>query len=104
MRPPKNVKDIQFFLGFCNFYKKFIKDFATIAHPLNAMFHKETPFLWTNECQIAFETLRQAVISAPVLSYSDYSKLFILYTDASDYGIRAAIHQIGENSIADILI
>ena len=58
MRSPKNVKDIQSFLGFCNFYKKFIKDFATIAHPLNALLHKGTPFLWTNECQTAFETLR----------------------------------------------
>ena len=97
MRPPKNVKDIQSFLGFCNFYKKFIKDFATIAHLLNALLHKGTPFLWTNECQTAFETLRQAVISAPVLSYPDYSKPFILYTDASDYGIGAAIHQIGDD-------
>ena len=57
IRPPKNVKDIQFFLSFCNFYKKFIKDFTTIAYPLNTLLYKETSFLWTNKCQNAFETL-----------------------------------------------
>ena len=57
MTPPKSVKDIQAFLGFCNFYKRFIKDFAKIAHLLIQLTHKNYKWNWTQECQTAFETL-----------------------------------------------
>jgi len=54
---PQTIKDIQKFLGFCNFYHRFVKDYSHIARPLFNLIKKETPWNWTTECNTAFETL-----------------------------------------------
>jgi len=54
---PRTVKDVQKFLGFCNFYRRFVKDYSHIARPLFNLTKKETPWNWTTECNTAFETL-----------------------------------------------
>ena len=95
MYPPRNV---QSFLGFCNFYKRFIQDFAHIAHPLTQLIRKSTEWKWTYDCQKAYEMLKQRVTSTSILAYPNFNKHFILYTDTSDYGIGAAVHQIGDDN------
>jgi len=87
------VKDIQKFLRFCNFYRRFVKDYSHIARPLFNLTKKETPWNWTTECNTAFETLQQTMITSPVLMLLDYEKPFTLITDASDYATGAILEQ-----------
>jgi hypothetical protein len=90
---PRTVKDVQKFLGFCNFYRRFVKDYSHIAWPLFNLTKKETPWNWTTECNMAFETLRQTMITSPVLMLLDHEKQFTLITDASDYATGAILEQ-----------
>jgi hypothetical protein len=62
---PTNVKGVRSFLGFGNFYRRFIRHFAEIARPLNALTKKDQPFKWTTECQEAFNTLKQKFSETP---------------------------------------
>jgi hypothetical protein len=64
---PTKVKEIQSFLGFCNFYRRFIHDYSKIAHPLFQLTKKDMPFTWTTDTQAAFDTLIHAFTTAPVL-------------------------------------
>ncbi len=95
---PKNAKDIKSFLGLVGYYRKFIQDFAKIAKPLTKLLKKDEKFLWNNECGISFETLKKSIISPPVLQYPDFSKEFIITTDASNYAIGAILSQGKINS------
>ena len=79
---PKKVKDIRSFLGLANYYRRFIKNFASIASPLTALLRKNAKFQWTVECQNAFDTLKQALISGPILSFPDFNLPFELYAVA----------------------
>jgi hypothetical protein len=88
--PPKTVKGVQSFLGFCNFYRRFIRDYGTTAKPLTHLTHKDTPFEFTPECLRAFEQLKERLIQAPVLSHYYPERLSRIETDASD-GMVAAI-------------
>jgi hypothetical protein len=90
---PRTVKDIQKFLRFCNFYRRFVKDYSHIARPLFNLTKKETPWNWTTECNMAFETLRQTMITSPVLMLPDHEKPFTLITDASNYTTGAILEQ-----------
>ena len=87
------VKEVQAFLGFCNFYCHFIKDYSTIARPLFNLTMKDTPFLWGPNQQTAFATLLHAFISAPVLALPNHSKPFRLITDASNFATGAILKQ-----------
>jgi hypothetical protein len=90
---PRMVKDIQKFLGFCNFYCCFVKDYSHIARPLFNLTKKEIPWNWTTKCNIAFETLRQTMITSLVLMLPDHKKLFTLIIDTSDYATGAILEQ-----------
>ena len=70
---PKKVKDERSFLGLANYYRRFIKSFAHIASPLTALLRKNEKFQWTDESQNAFATLKQSLISAPILSFPDFT-------------------------------
>ena len=91
---PKNVKDLRAFLGLCNYYRRFVKGFALIASPLNKLTSKNVKFSWSPECQTAFETLKKALISAPILSYPDFHLPSHLFVDASQTGIGLTLGQI----------
>ena len=82
---PSNLKEVQAFVGFCNFYRRFIKDFSKIVKPLVALTKKECPFIWSEACQQAFQELKDKVTVAPVLKHYDRTKPAILETDSSDY-------------------
>lgn len=96
---PKNTDEVRRFVAFCNYYRRFIKDFAQIANCLNGLLKKKAKFNWTEQCQSAFETMKTKLISPPILQYPDFSKTFVLTTDASDFALGAILSQgiIGED-------
>ena len=85
------VKDIQAFLGFANFYRRFIHNYANMTTPLTTLTQKNATWNWTESRQQAFNTLKQMFISAPVLTHWDPELPLIVKTDASDYVIVAII-------------
>ena len=95
---PTSQREVQQFLGLVSYYRRFIRDFATIAKPLHGLTEKNTQFRWTEQCQRAFDHLKQCLTNAPVLMFPDYSKMFILDTDASDTGIAAVLSQLDDNN------
>lgn len=90
---PTNVDDVRRFVAFCNYYRRFIKNFAEIAHPLNKMLRKNAIFGWKPECQVAFDTLKESLISPQILQFPDFKKEFILTTDASKTACGAVLAQ-----------
>ena len=90
---PKTVKDIQKFLGFCNFYRQFVKGYSELARPLFDLTKKGEPFIWTDCHETSFTGLQDVLTSSPVLLLPDYGKPFTLYTDASDYATSAILEQ-----------
>ena len=94
----KNIMEVRSFHGFCSYYKSFIKNFAKIAHPLTQLMHREVTFHWSNECQKAFEELRNALVTSPVLAYPWPEGQVILDTDASEKGLGAVLSQVREGS------
>ena len=91
---PKNVKDIQSFLGFANFYRRFIANYSEIVVPMNRLTRKDTPFEWGSECQKAFEDLKQAFTTAPVLTHFDPANPIVIETDGFNYVITTILLQI----------
>ena len=88
---PRKVKDIQSFLGFCNFYRRFIDNYSHIVVPLT---HKNTPWVFSEDCQKSFDTLKTAFRSAPILSHYIPGQPLIVETDASDYALAAILSTI----------
>ena len=70
---------------------EFIPNFATFAEPLTKLLRKTQPWIWTQDQQDSFKTLKSMMAEPPVLAYPEYYKPFVLYTDASDVGIGAAL-------------
>ena len=85
------MKQVQAFLGLCNYYIKFIRDFAKIAHPLYSLLEKKIECNWDQKCQEAFYTLKEALISEPILRQPDMSRPFIIHTDASNEAVGAIL-------------
>ena len=90
---PKTVKDVQRFIGFANFYRRFISGFAKIARPLHQLVSKQTSWAWTAEAALAFDKLKTAFVNGPVLRHPDTSKPFIVESDASNFAIGAVLSQ-----------
>ena len=94
---PQNVTAIQSFLGLSGYYRQFIKNYAKIALPLIQLTRKDIKFEWNQECQKAFDYLKQQLTSEPILQFPDFKQHFILYTDASDFGLGAVLAQRPHN-------
>lgn len=90
---PKNLKQLSEFLGGVSFFAAFIPDFAAIAAPLNRLRKKNTPFLWSQECSQAHNTLRQRLLTPPVLRLPDFSNPFHIFTDASQFALGCVLAQ-----------
>jgi len=90
---PRNQKELRSFLGLANFYRRFIASFASIASPLTALTSKEAVYVWGPEQQHAFEALKHALTSAPVLQVPNPAQPYSVFTDASDFGIGATLMQ-----------
>ena len=94
---PLSTKEVQQFLGFSSYYRRFVQNYATIAKPLHRLTERPNKFVWTTECQTAFDELRSRLVSPPILAHPDFSRPFILDTDASDIGIGSVLSQLGED-------
>jgi hypothetical protein len=90
---PQTVKQVQAFLGFCNFYRQFIQGFSHIAHPLFELTKKGVPFLLNKPQESAFCSLIDAFTIVSVLTLPDHGKPFCLITDASDFATGAILEQ-----------
>ncbi len=101
---PTSAKDVRKFLGFTGYYRRFIKNYASIARPLNDLLvgistNKEkrrkpnTPFGWGQTQQTAFDELVDKLVNPPVLAYADYNLPFVVHTDASASGLGAVLYQ-----------
>jgi len=90
---PTNVKEIQSFFGLANFYRRFIPDFAKIAHPLNALLKKNVKFDWQSEANNSFNEIKYKFSTAPVLAYPDRNLPFIVETDSSNFAIGSILSQ-----------
>ncbi|CAC5378547.1 unnamed protein product [Mytilus coruscus] len=91
---PESVSDVRSFLGIASYYRKFIDKFSTIAFPLTQLTCKDKRFIWTDECQESFVTLKNALISTKVLAYPMRTDKFIIDTDASNFGMGAVLSQV----------
>jgi hypothetical protein len=85
--PLVNVKGIRSFLGHAGFYRRFIKDFSHIARPHTNLLAKDVPLNFDDACLNSFETLKNALISAPIMQPPDWSLAFKIMCDASDYAV-----------------
>lgn len=91
--PPSTVKGIQSFLGHAGFYRRFIKDFSKISKPLCQLLEHNRDFNFDDACLKAFEILKKALVSAPVIIAPDWEKPFELMCDASDFAVGAVLGQ-----------
>uniref|UniRef100_A0A3Q7ED62 Reverse transcriptase domain-containing protein n=1 Tax=Solanum lycopersicum TaxID=4081 RepID=A0A3Q7ED62_SOLLC len=94
---PTKVTELCSFLGLANYYCRFIIGYSAIAAPLTELLKKNRPWLWSEECQGAFEGLKAAVIQEPVLMLPDFTKTFEIHTDASDFAIGGIIFILALN-------
>ena len=95
----KTVTEVRSFLGFMNYYHKFIPKYAQLARPINQLVSgenankKKTLVEWNDECQEAFNRLKQLCSQTPILVYTNYKKPFNLHMDASENGLGAVVYQ-----------
>jgi hypothetical protein len=93
---PKSIHDVQTFLGFTNFYRKFIRDYALITRPLTNLLCKESSFSWSSDCVNAFNCLKRSFQGDKILTHPDDNKPFIVETDASDFGVAGVLSQLDD--------
>jgi len=94
---PKTVKGIRSFLGFGNFYQRFINRYSEITRPLNELTKKTKIFEWSQECQIAFENLKEKFLREPILIIPDPTKQFFVESNASKWATGAVLRQLDNN-------
>ena len=98
-KQPQNLKDIQAFLGFANFYRRFILGFSTIVKPLTALTKKGAHFHWNEACNKAFQLLKDRFIEAPILRWFDPERRIIVETDSSDFVSGGILSQPDDNGV-----
>ena len=98
-KTPSCLTDVQAFIGFGNFYRRFIRDFSGIISPMVNLTKKGVRFEWNQNCETSFQALKEAFTSAPILASFDWEKEVILETDASDYVSAGVLSQYGDDGI-----
>jgi RNase H-like domain found in reverse transcriptase/Reverse transcriptase (RNA-dependent DNA polymerase) len=93
--PPENVKDLQIFLGFANFYRRFIAGYSLVCRPLTELTSKNVTWDWATNprCQAAFQHLCTLITSAPILRHFDFARPVVVETDSSDYFSAGVLSQ-----------
>ena len=98
-KAPTNLKGVRSFLGFANFYRNFIKNFAHISNPLHELTKKGTPFKWGSEQETAFTTLKRSFSTAPILAMWQEDRETVLETDASGWATGGCLSQFDERGL-----
>lgn len=99
---PKSVKDIRRLMGLAGFYQRFIQEYSRITAPITDLLKKEKKkFTWTEEAEVAFTELKSVLTSAPILANPDFTKPFVIESDASENAVGAALvqNQEGETRV-----
>ena len=96
---PESKKEIRGFLGMAGFYRAFIKDFASISKPLNKLTGDNVKFMWDERCKVAFQELKQCLISEPILAFPKLNDSFVVEVDASDFAAGGVLSQIGVDNM-----
>jgi hypothetical protein len=91
---PKKLKQVRGFLGLTSYYRKFVLNYSKIAKPLTILLKKGQPFDWTDQCEMAFQELKQKLVQPPILMHFRPGLPIILYTDASNYALGVILSQI----------
>ena len=91
---PMKVKDVRAFLGLCNYYQRFVRNYSLLAGPLLQLLKKNATFHWHSPQHELFMELKERLTTAPILVYTDFSNPIILYTDASGDSIGFNLTQI----------
>ena len=94
---PKTVKQVRSWLGFGNFYRRFIKGFSHLAQPLNQLLKKDRPFLWDNDAQRSFDEMKKRFTKEPVLMMPDQTRPFQIKCDASKWASGTVLTQLDIN-------
>jgi hypothetical protein len=98
-KTPRSATDVLRFNGFCNFYRRFIRDYSKIITPLIDLTKKNAPFNWTRACEDSFQLLKNTVASAPTLKPFDWTKEAIIETDASDFVSAGVLSQHDDGGV-----
>jgi hypothetical protein len=93
--PPKSIHQVRSFLGLAGYYRRFILNFYKILKPITELLKKDTNYVWSKECDDAFQTLKKLLTTSPVLSQPDIAKPFDIYCDASGTGLGCVLMQEG---------
>ncbi|KAI5001123.1 hypothetical protein ZWY2020_011082 [Hordeum vulgare] len=96
---PTDIRGIRSFLGHAGFYRRFIKDFSKISRPLTNLLQKDVPFVFDEDCEEAFEILKRALITAPIVQPPDWNLPFEIMCDASDYVVGAVLGQRADKKL-----
>jgi len=88
---PKTVRDIRAFVSLAGYYRRHVPNFAGLAKPLTTLTKKDVPFVWTHECQQAFDELKRILSTEPLLIYPDFSQSFIVACEASTKAIGGVV-------------
>ena len=88
---PTNTTEVRSFVGFCSYYRRFVKNIAGIANTLHELTKKHQPFYWNENFQRFFEDLKNKLNGAPILSHPNYDRPFALETDASNNSISVIL-------------
>ncbi|KAG8489260.1 hypothetical protein CXB51_017269 [Gossypium anomalum] len=94
-KPPRNVIEVQSFLGLAGYYRRFVKGFSMIATPMMKLLQKYVKFEWSEKCQKSFDQLKTYLTEAPVLVQPESDKEFVIYSDASLLGLGCVLIQEG---------
>ena len=104
IQPPKDKKELQRFIGLTSYYRKWIKNFSDIASPLLDLLKQSKKYIWQESHQNAYDSLKNKLVSYPILQLPNFELPFILYTDASDKAIGAVLSQHPPKNISEHVV
>eukprot|EP00253_Pinus_taeda_P033893 PITA_33893 len=91
MEPPRNIRKLRATLGHMGYYKRLIKNYATIIAPMERLLKKTEEFIWTTDCQVALDKLKEMLVSAPILVHPNWNKMFPVHINASGIALGVVL-------------